>query len=619
MHGDAERIESPAPRLDRAALAVAGLFLVAMLPLGASLWRVAPGWVPTGDSAIIVLRSRDVLTSRTPLVGMPTTASEIAGRETHHPGPLEFWVLAAASAIKDAPTTPLFAMAVMNCLWFGAAVFWAWRAGGSSAALLAAAVTAALGWSLRGDVLVDPFNPYAAFPAFCAFLVTAAVALSGERWALPFAALAGSFAAQSHLILAPAVGAVAVGSAAVGMVALRRDFRSKSRPWRKPLAVTAVVLTACWWPVVVDQLWGRGNASALISVTTGSGSTAGWRATWSVLANSVSVPPVWLRDNAGSYALLVGATPLRQVIAVAVLVAATALAVAWRRRRPKIAATLFVALAALASGSYAVTRVPRVFYNIFALHNYLWLWGASALLWAGLLCAAAEASRAEWPRLVRPVAVLVLLLPLSLAANAVVTPSARDTGPRLLRAANTLAELLPDRLQPGAPYVVDLRSDFDGGSVTSALVLILERHGLEVRVPSAAAPSFGRHRTVGSERVAGTLMVAVGLELPQPPTPDSKLLVSVTPEPAARRELDQSRSAIISRIRAAGGLTLRQPPEHLGLAEAEAVVGDGSIRNLVLFGRVADPPLPLAELDRLLRADSGPVRYVQVYLAPGGG
>ena len=52
------------------------------------------GWAPVGDDAVVVTRSRDVLSTSPPMLGMPTSLVLDSGVWTYHPGPLLFAWLA---------------------------------------------------------------------------------------------------------------------------------------------------------------------------------------------------------------------------------------------------------------------------------------------------------------------------------------------------------------------------------------------------------------------------------------------------------------------------------------------------------------------------------------------
>src|SRR5690349_8374483 len=83
---------SPALRVGVIAVVVA----FAAAPFVAAWSALGQGWQPTGDVAIISLRSIDVWEGDGPRVGQPTTAEEFTGRPSSHPGPIENWSIALA-------------------------------------------------------------------------------------------------------------------------------------------------------------------------------------------------------------------------------------------------------------------------------------------------------------------------------------------------------------------------------------------------------------------------------------------------------------------------------------------------------------------------------------------
>src|SRR4051794_24081375 len=69
---------------------VAGL--IAALPVIVSTGHaLVHHWVPVGDNASTAVRSYDVLTSHSPLLGQWTTSSEVVGHKMYSLGPLLNW------------------------------------------------------------------------------------------------------------------------------------------------------------------------------------------------------------------------------------------------------------------------------------------------------------------------------------------------------------------------------------------------------------------------------------------------------------------------------------------------------------------------------------------------
>ena len=76
-------------------VAVAMLALV-LLPFVVALVRAfSDGWIASGDEANIATRALDVFSHHPPLTGLPSTSNLYGDLiATHHPGPIEFYLLA---------------------------------------------------------------------------------------------------------------------------------------------------------------------------------------------------------------------------------------------------------------------------------------------------------------------------------------------------------------------------------------------------------------------------------------------------------------------------------------------------------------------------------------------
>src|SRR4051812_28157468 len=97
---------------DRAVVLACGA--AAALPvLVAGARLVAAGFVPMNDRADAVARAYDVFTSWTPLVGPWSSTSTSVGEQTHHLGPLLYWMLAVPTRLGWDAAFPL-TMALVN-------------------------------------------------------------------------------------------------------------------------------------------------------------------------------------------------------------------------------------------------------------------------------------------------------------------------------------------------------------------------------------------------------------------------------------------------------------------------------------------------------------------------
>src|SRR5919112_6853707 len=104
----------------------------------AVLWR--PKWYPLLDFAMTEMRVRDVASTHPPLIGLPGRIGTL-GNQGSHPGPLSFYamwpiwrVLGASSWAFEA------AMATLQVLAMGAALWIARRRGGLALVVAVAAV-----------------------------------------------------------------------------------------------------------------------------------------------------------------------------------------------------------------------------------------------------------------------------------------------------------------------------------------------------------------------------------------------------------------------------------------------------------------------------------------------
>lgn len=480
-------------------VAVALLALLAVVPIAATFLRAAPDWVPTGDSAAIVVRADDVLTSRTPLLGMPSTVGTSTGEETSHPGPSELWAIAAVGALVDETWAPALAVALVHVAAAAAAVLAGRRAARLRGAALAAAGVAVVGWSLQGPFLFDPFNPYAGVLPLGAFLAAAVVAVTRDvRW-LAVAAGFGSYAAHSHLTYVPMVVAVAVAVVVAGVRGPWRDARP--RDVRQAAVATAAVGIAFWWPAVVDQVAGSGNLGAMLGASGSGGERAGWDLAVRAVVNGLG-RPVWL-DPGADVTHLVLPVGAREVLVTAAT--AAALAVAWARSaagstvRVASALTLVAAVAGMAT----LALVPDYVWNVLAMHNYLWLWivgsGAAGTVAARL----AQAVPAT-------VAVRAAAAVAAVAATAtVVAGPSRPLEPSWAASVRRLGPELAGVLRCDRTYVIGTEMDYAPGGVAAGLYLVLRDAGFDVWADESRRRSFGSHRVIDTSEADALLDIRV--------------------------------------------------------------------------------------------------------------
>ncbi|MFP4513702.1 MAG: hypothetical protein ACLFRV_12215, partial [Acidimicrobiales bacterium] len=552
------RVRSVSPAT-RARIEAVLLGILASAPILGSAARAAPTWRPVGDTAAIVLRATDVFSRHSPLVGMPTTLSDSVGQAVHHPGPLELWVIAAGQLVWDHRIVPMLAVAAVNALAVVAVVVMAGWLAGRNGRLVAALVMVLCTWSLRGEILIDPYNPYAAWLPLGAFGVAVVVAASGRPWALPIAVLAGSYAAQAHVSLVVPVAATTVVVLAFAAITALRPAtgwpemvartRSGVRAHARPLVAAGIAMALVWSPVALDMVAGRHNLWTLVGAAGSDDPVVGLSRAWGLVSHALVFPP-WLTAERSTFDLVGPAGGGRQLAALAVLAIAMILAATQWRHRPILSLLVAVGLAGLGGGMAAASRIPDQVLSIYALHNFLWLWPFTAMVWVGMvacgLASLIDRSAHHEPDRRAPAPVsgrramvgFQLALAVSIVAVAVIGSdgSAARTGllaPRHGPATGSVADQVAAELPPGSTVVVDVRADLEQSAVAMGLVHELERRGFEALVPPMWAGSFGSHRAGDVEAVDTQLVPLLGSEPVAAPLPDWDLIAAYDPDQAA--------------------------------------------------------------------------------------
>ncbi|NNG41195.1 hypothetical protein HJ588_18195 [Flexivirga sp. ID2601S] len=237
------------------------LVLIALVPLLLAYLRTAAhGWSPEGDDAVIADRIRMVFSTNPPVMGQNSTSGLQAGKvDSHHPGPLEFYLAAPVALLFGFHNLGILtAVVVLNGLAIAGTVLIAWRLRGPRTAIPIVAAVVVLQWVLGPEVLVRPLNTYvAALPALLV-LVSAWAVLDGYLAMLWVYVVSASYVAQANLAFTPFVVGLSVVLALVGLVrVLRRhdgpgrspDARRRSlRAW----AIAGGVLLLVWLPSLLE-------------------------------------------------------------------------------------------------------------------------------------------------------------------------------------------------------------------------------------------------------------------------------------------------------------------------------------------------------------------------------
>jgi hypothetical protein len=349
--------------------AVAMLAAVAVAPLVVSAVVIAvrrPDIAWTGDRALTELAVRQAAGFHQ-LLG-------IGGRfGWRHPGPIWMYLLLPGYEVAGRAPWSLAVGAIGLHLCFAViAIAAAGRAGGRRAAAVVAALTA---WYLAATGLSYWTNLWAGY-AFTwpvlALVVLGAVAGSSPDagWALPAAALVGTFLVQTDVSSIVVVGAVGLTAAGLRLVrAGPRSLLGDRDRWLSPAALGLVVLVAiAWVPPLVEQMRSHpGNLTLLARFGSHPSSGHPLRASMAATGAALSVLPFgarWVLRN--GVELRLGAGPRWAVGLTVTYLAVTAAAtvVAWRRGRRLAGDLGLLSVVAIVAAVVAMSRVtgPMSFY-----------------------------------------------------------------------------------------------------------------------------------------------------------------------------------------------------------------------------------------------------------------
>jgi hypothetical protein len=372
-----------------------GSVFAAVLPVAVATGRaIRDGWIPLGDNALFVIRSRDLFSHHLPLLGTYSSASLTTGEHVNHPGPLYFDLLAVPARFVESGAGIAIAVATVNSLCIvGIAVF-AYRRGGALLGTVAMAATAALCWAMGSEVLFEPWNPHSVLLPFLLFLFLVWSLAAGDLLALPFAAAAGSLVVQTHLsyvLLVPLLGAWGIAGAAISLRSERhRDpaaWPARRRQVARLAAVGGGVLVVCWLQPLIEQFTsdGSGNLSLLVETARGSEArTIGYGLGARIVATVVSLPPWWFRPSMRENFIKGWDAP---PLGVALLSLAVLLAVlGWcgliaRRRRDHVTIwAIATAGAAILAALVTAGQGPITIFGNVTPHTFRWLWPMGAFV-----------------------------------------------------------------------------------------------------------------------------------------------------------------------------------------------------------------------------------------------
>jgi hypothetical protein len=332
--------------------------------------------------------------------------------------------------------------------------------------------------------------------------------------------------------------------------------------------------------------------------------------------HAVTLRPVWAQAGADSFDLLSRPTTSEYRIAALLALGAVLVAVGCRRSRPTVTVAIAMVAASLLAGGALTAKIPSAFYNTFALHNYLWLWPASALLWVATAAGVTHliGRRTRWrPPAWAPVA--AGLLATALLAGMSLAPLHRSPATSSSTYVRALQPQVLGALDPDGAYLIELDPRIPVYALGTGLLWALEHHGYDVRVAEQFEPSFGPHRIDdGADRQVLSIKYGRPGEVLEP-EPGATLVATYDPPPALLLRQARAADDLIDAIGRQGG-TVVAGGEEITPAEARTWVESGAFVSALEF-HLVDPRLvamPASDtLSKLLRE---PIASIAVYLTP---
>lgn len=244
------------------------ILLGALLVLPLVIWSVSwilHGWVPQGDEGWIAVKVHDVFSAHPPLQGMRSTSNESwPGIWAHHPGPMQFYLLAVPFALAGYHPAGLVIGGLLLATGLLVLALWHGWVAGRRAGLAAVVIAVVVSELVIGPSLVMPWNPWPPVLGVVTLLTLSWRLLLGHYSVLPWFVVVASLVLQANLALVAILFPLLVVLAGVGLLRWHRargavwplpGWRSRGRDhpvWRRPGIVATVLAVLCWAPPIVE-------------------------------------------------------------------------------------------------------------------------------------------------------------------------------------------------------------------------------------------------------------------------------------------------------------------------------------------------------------------------------
>jgi len=492
----------------------------ALVPFVLAVVRAATRhWIPVGDAAYFTVRSRDVFTNHSPLVGAWSSGSSVVGVAVNNLGPLQLDLLAPFTTVA-----PYLGTAVGSASINAGSVAIVWLVAHRLLRPLLVVVvmagttmfvaTLGLAW------LIDARQQYAMVIPFLALLWVSAAMWAGVGSAVPTGLALGSLVLQTHFTYAYQTLAL-TGVGILGFVLVGRR-PTGGRPRVRVGRLSAAVVALCWLQPALDQLFGHGNLGRVLGPARNRQAGAGISAGVQTVAGGSLIPPFWFPGSIGDFLQPYDGVTIGLAIFAVLMWAAVSAAVAWlgwRSGQKAVTALGAAGVIGLAGALAAAALIPVSSFGLVP-QNYFWVWSLGSFLTVGL-AAGVLSVPAVHARLVttsarsrRAGAGAVMVATVAIAAwpRYPVASVARDETEaervgrplRIQLSAALASGLVDDTVE------VDLSRAFFGNNYPFVMLVELQRAEIEFRFPpeNRNLDRFGRSRCAPGGEYQRILLIA---------------------------------------------------------------------------------------------------------------